>query len=81
MYSEVDHWFYRYLGGIQLSPNGLVIEPHFIGLTHLKATHKEIEVEYDTKTIRIKSPVEFTLTLYGKEYCCDKGEHSFELNK
>ena len=34
MYSEVDHWFYRYLGGIQLSPDGLVIEPHFIDLKH-----------------------------------------------
>lgn len=80
MYSEVDHWFYRYLGGIQLSPDGLVIEPHFIGLKHLKAMHKEIAVEYDEKTIRIKSPIDFTLVLYGKKYHCHKGWHTFELN-
>lgn len=79
MYSEVDHWFYKYLGGIQLSPDGLVIEPHFIDLDWVKVTHKDIEVEYDKNEIRVKSPVDFKLVLFGTEYNCNSGEVKLSL--
>ena len=81
MFSEVDHWFYRYLSGIKLSENGVVIEPHFIGLDHLKASHRDIEVEFDKKTMRIKSGREFTLKLDNKAEKYDRGEYTFDIEK
>lgn len=80
MFSEVDHWFYRYLAGIKLSENGLVIEPHFVGLDYVKATHRDIEVAFDKEKIEIKSGREFTLKLGGKLQKLDKGQYSFKLN-
>lgn len=80
MFSEVDHWFYRYLAGIKLSENGLVIEPHFVGLDYVKATHKDIEVEFDKEKISIKSGRKFTLKLNNKCEKLDKGNYKFKLN-
>lgn len=79
MFSEVDHWLYRYVAGIRLGRYGLEIKPHFIGLSHVKANHKGIEVEYDRKKIRIKSPVEFDLLLNGEKQHFKSGEHSVIL--
>jgi len=79
MFSEVDHWFYRYIAGIQLSENGLVIEPHFIGLDFVKASHRNIYVEFDKKQITIKSDREFVLKLGNKEEKYDKGEYTIKL--
>jgi len=81
MFSEVDHWFYRYLAGIRLSEDGLVIEPHFVGLDHVKASHRDIEVEFDKEKINIKSGREFTLKLNGKVEKFDKGQYTFEIEK
>lgn len=79
MYSEVDHWLYKYLGGINLSPDGLVIKPHFIGLKSLKVSHRDITVEYNENSIKIKSPVSFTLKLMGKTEKLEKGEYELSL--
>ena len=79
MFSEVDHWFYKYLGGIRLGEDGLTIEPHFVGLKSLKAKHKDICIEYDETTIKIKAPTDFTLKLKGKTSRLEKGEYEFKL--
>ena len=81
MFSEVDHWFLRYLAGIGLSENGLVIEPHFIGLEYVKASHKDIEIEFDREKINIKSGREFTLKLNGKTEKLQKGQYTFDIEK
>ena len=79
MFSEVDHWLYRYVAGIQLNENGLVIEPHFIGLDHVKASHRDIEVEFDKNIIAIRSGREFTLKLNNKTQKHEKGEYRFNI--
>lgn len=79
MFSEVDHWFYKYIAGINLSPDGLVIEPHFVGLEWVKAKHGEIAVEYDKNKINVKSPVDFILKLNGQAYSLEKGEHTLNM--
>ena len=80
MFSEVDHWFYRYVAGIQLSENGLTVEPHFIGLDYVKATHCDISVEYNKKELKIKSGRNFKLKLNGKETDYKKGEYIIKVN-
>ena len=79
MFSEVDHWFYRYVAGIRLSEDGLIIEPHFIGLEYVKATHRDISVEFDKKEISIKSDRDFELKLGDKVTKYKKGEYKICL--
>lgn len=81
MFSEVDHWFYKYLAGIQLRPQGLLIEPHFIGLKRLHAIHRQIEIFYDLEKIKITSPVEFDLNLNGKTKHFSKGEYEIKFSE
>lgn len=81
MFSEVDHWFYRYLAGIQLSENGVVIEPHFIGLDYVKASHRDIEVEFDKEKITVRCGREFTLKLGNRTEKLEKGEYTFAIAK
>lgn len=75
MFSEVDHWLYKYVAGINLHPDSLVIEPHFIGLDYVKATHRDIEVEFDKEKIYIQAPVDFVLKIKGETYKLNKGSH------
>lgn len=79
MFSEVDHWLYKYVAGINLSPDGLVIEPHFIGLDRVEATHRDIKVSFTKEVIRVSSPRDFVLKLKDKEYRLEKGEHEIRL--
>ena len=79
MFSEVDHWLYRYVAGIRLGGRILEIEPRFIGLSHVKASHRGIEVEYDLEKITVKSPVEFDLILDGKRQHFNDGEYTVKL--
>lgn len=75
MFSEVDHWFYKYIAGINITPEGLIIKPCFIGLDHVKASHRGIAVEFDKEKIKVKAPMDFTLKIKGKTYKLNKGSH------
>ncbi len=66
-FSEVDHWFYKYLAGIQLYAGEIVIEPHFIdSIQWLNAYHRNIRVSYDSENITVEVPKEATLILDKK---------------
>ena len=69
------------MAGIQLSENGLTVEPHFIGLDYVKATHCDISVEFNKKELKIKSGRNFKLKLNGKETDYMKGEYVIKEEK
>lgn len=80
MYSEVDHWFYRHLAGIKIDENGIVIEPDFISaLDWVKATHKNICVEWTRDKLTLTVPCEATVIIKGKAVSVSSGTHSFTL--
>ncbi len=63
-FSEVDHWFYKYLAGIRLSPDGIEVAPIFIdGITWVRARHRDISVYYDEDKLVITVPEPAVLTL------------------
>lgn len=65
-FSEVDHWFYKYIAGIRLSDGNITITPCFIDeIKWVRAHHRDISVCYDEEKIEINVPRAATLILDG----------------
>lgn len=80
MYSDVDMWFYKYVAGIQLSEDGLVIKPGFIpGISSARAKHRGIEVRYDERQVYVKTDRPAKVIIKDKIYETDAGEHMFNV--
>ena len=80
MYSEVDNWFYRYLGGIKFTDDGLVIEPVYLeDVDYVKATHKGVCVERNGKNISVKLDVCAIVKIGEKVFNAAPGVHQFSL--
>ncbi len=78
MFSEVDHWFYKSLAGIDLRPEGLTVAPHFLkALTWVKASHRDITVEWDAEALRVTANRPFTLVLNGETTRHQPGSYCF----
>lgn len=57
MYSEVDNWLYRYVGGIQLNEDGVTIRPMLLeGVNDVCAEHGGYKVERHGRKVRIELP-------------------------
>lgn len=57
MYSEVDNWFYRYLGGIKYTDEGLIIEPIYLDAVHeVEATHYGVSVKRTGRNVTVNLP-------------------------
>jgi len=82
MFSEVDFWFYKYLAGIQISPNGLVIKPCFIdGLKWVRAKYKDIEVFWNKEMIEVKAPCNCTLIVRDKKIKLSEGVNTYSMEE
>lgn len=82
MYSEVDCWFYRFLGGIRISEEGVEIHPVFLkGLDYVKASHRDIEVFYDRECLKVTVPCQAKVILNGETFVVEPGSHQFKLNR
>ncbi len=80
MFSEVDYWLYRHLGGIHLNGGKITIKPSFIpqlGWVHV--THKGIDVYWDKKTLKVAVPKEADIIINNNKYHVEKGEYTYEL--
>ena len=77
-FSEVDFWFYKYIAGINIDENGIIIKPHFIkGLDRVEAHHKDIKVYWDQERLTVNIPSHAKIFLSGKIYEVSVGEHTF----
>lgn len=80
MFSEVDHWLYKYVGGIRLEENGLVIAPVLSDhIRSFKVTHRNITVERKDALLSVSVPCNAVLKLNGKMTSLQKGEYSFRI--
>lgn len=78
MFSEVDHWLYKYVGGIRHEENGLVIAPILSDrIRSFKVTYQKISVERKDDKLSITLPCVATLKLNGKTMVLQSGEYSF----
>ena len=82
MYSEVDNWLYKYVAGIRLDENGLLIKPCFIkGLDRVSARHRGISVSYDTDTLTLETDRAATVEIGENVYRVQSGRHTFPIRK
>lgn len=80
MFSEVDNWLYKYVGGIRLEENGVVIAPVLSDhIRSFKATHRDISVERKGDKLYISVPCSATLILGGKRESLQSGEYCFSV--
>lgn len=80
MFSEVDNWFYRYLGGIKFTDDGLVISPVYLkDVEHVKVTHRGITVERKGKDVKVKLSqcAQIKIGTHNEKVC--PGEYLFKL--
>lgn len=75
-FSEVDHWFYKYLAGINITPDGVVIKPCFIdSIEWVRASHRDVSVYYDKEQIKVTLPCAGKLILGDKTAALKTGEN------
>lgn len=78
MFSEVDNWMYKYIGGIHMTEEGITIKPYILeNVSKVTAEHRGIKVERDNNTIRLTTPVkvQFEVGKIRKELT--PGEYEF----
>lgn len=80
MFSEVDLWFYRYLGGIRMDGEVLTIEPLFLPqLSWVRAESRGVRVYWDRERIEVETPRDAVLVLNGERRELSSGSHRFSL--
>lgn len=80
MYSEVDNWFFRYIGGIRFEEEGLKIEPCLLPeIESFKAVHKEIAVERKKDVLKVNVPVDAKVIIKEKQYLVKPGYYKDQI--
>ncbi len=79
MFSEVDFWFYKYLAGIRINRDEIVIKPYFIkGLKWVKCHHRDISVYWDETKLVVNVPKKASLILDDRKIGLEPGENIVE---
>ena len=81
MYSEVDNWFYKYVGGLDFEDGKVVLKPYIVpGIDHVKVNWRDVEIERKNNSLFINTGRTISLILNNetKELC--KGSYSFKLD-
>lgn len=78
MYSEVDNWFYKYLAGIRIDGEKIIIKPVFLKeIEWARASCRGISVCYNKREISIYVPRAATLVLNEKSIPLKAGCNTF----
>lgn len=78
MFSEVDHWLYRYVGGIRHTDDGLVIAPLPLkDVSYVKVTHKGISVERKGSEVTVTLPQSARILIGNTDTVAPAGTHRF----
>ena len=81
MFSEVDNWLYRYVAGICIGYNGVIIKPQYINtIEYVKANVGELKIERNKNTCKIFAPHEVKLVLNDEMKILSAGEHIILLS-
>ena len=82
MFSEVEHWFYRYLGGIKYTKDGLVIKPLPLkNVEYVKAEHKGISVTVDKNDVHVVLPKPARVIIGDTDEALPEGEYDFKFSR
>lgn len=80
MYSEVDNWFYRYVGGIRFYDEGLTIDPVYLeDVEEVKVCHRGIEVHRVGRKVSVNLDMPAKIPSSEGYRQVMPGEYEFEL--
>ncbi len=80
MFSEVDNWMYRYIGGIRYTDTGLMIAPVLLDcVNEFIVEHEDIKVERKGNSLSVKIPKEATVVINDINRTFAPGAYEFEL--
>ena len=80
MYSEVDNWFYRYLGGIKYTDEGLLISPCYLEeVEKVSVCHKGIAVERNEREVKVTLPVSARVKIGDFDGMVEPGEYTYTI--
>ncbi len=80
MFSEVDNWFYRYIGGIKFTENGLIIKPISVcGINEFYVKHKGICVLKKSSSITVVLDRKAFIEINEQKICAEPGEYVFNI--
>ena len=78
MFSEVDNWFYKYLGGICYEGGKLTINPYRVsGINEVEVTRRDVTVKIKDETLCVTLSGDAKVIWNGKEYNVSAGTHNF----
>lgn len=80
MYSEVDNWLYRYVGGIKYTDSGLVISPVFLEqITEFVVEHNGIRVVRNHQKLSVTLPCAAKIIVGDCNRIFGKGIYEFVI--
>lgn len=80
MYSEVDHWFYKYLGGITFKRGEAFVSPMLLKeVSEVEASCRGVRVSRKGNEVKVLLPYGGTVKIGGKEEKKKAGEYVFKI--
>lgn len=80
MYSEVDNWLYRYVGGIRYTDSELVISPVlFDEISDFVAEHGGVKVVRNKEKVTVTIPCSARIDIGDCNKIFEKGTYEFEI--
>ncbi len=80
LHSEIDHWMYRYLGGIRFEDDGLVIEPVYVDfIDEVNAEHCGIRAMRKGKNVTVTLPCNAKVRIGATVGSYDAGTYEFSF--
>ena len=80
MFSEVDNWLYRYIAGICVEDDGIIIRPQYLSeIEWAEADFRDLYIRRDGKRIKLKTPFSVKVVLNGETKAVGAGEYEFTL--
>ena len=77
--ASIDTWFYKYLAGIRFLGDRIEVNPQFVdGVKWVKASYGGVNVEWNSKEIKIFLPKPSDIVINGEIYKRDSGEWIFK---
>lgn len=79
MFSEVDFWFYKYLAGIRICKDEIMIKPYFIeNVKWVRCHHRDISVYWDEDKVVVHVPKKAQLILNNEKIELKPGKNIVE---
>ena len=80
MFSEVDNWFYKYVGGIRVKENRWLIKPEIIeGIDNAEVCHKQVKVSRNKTHVVIETDRRIDADTGRGIVTVEPGRYEFDL--